>query len=36
MDDPDTWMKSRKPPDTRNWSREERMTALGAWLNRGV
>ena len=36
MDDPDTWMKSRKPPDARNWSREERMTALGAWLNRGV
>jgi hypothetical protein len=33
-DDPDAWMKGRRPPGARHWSREERLTALGAWLHR--
>ena len=30
----DDYMKPRRPADTRSWSKEERLTALGAWLNR--
>ena len=28
----DGWMKSRRPPGTRSWTKEDRIIALGAWL----
>ena len=32
--DCDTFMKDRRPSGAKSWRKEERMIALGAWLNR--
>jgi hypothetical protein len=33
VEDCDKFMKSVKPPNTKSWRKEERLIALGAWLN---
>jgi hypothetical protein len=32
--DCDAWLKAQRPPGFATWRREERLIALGAWLNR--
>jgi len=32
IDDPDAYMKTRRPSGTRSWAKEERLLALAAWV----